>query len=408
MTMREKLAELKAEAEGLMGKIEEGDEKAIARGEELAGEIERAQKGMEAAERFSGILAGIGSAKKGAVEQARTLGEFAAKAMEGVERKGKFSASLGTFAKADPDPSTLPSTAGAASAAIADIQERVYEGPRRRLQIADLLGQESTTRSAVTYFVEGGVDGSVATVAENGKKPMIHLGEPTAVTEAVKKIAAVYKETDELLDDLPWLATSIDNRGVYLVQLFEEDQILNGDGKGNNLSGILTREGLLTEAVKTGEGNAADAIFRAMTAVANGSAFAADGIVMNPADYQELRLAKDGNSQYFGGGFFAGAYGNGSIAEQPPVWGLRTVVTPAIAKGTALVGAFAQGAAVIRRKGLTVEVANQNEDDFVSNRIAIRIEERLALAVRYPSAFAKVTLTAPASGNEGGGTKSSK
>ena len=61
-----------------------------------------------------------------------------------------------------------------------------------------------------------------------------------------------------------------------------------------------------------------------------------------------------------------------------------------------LVGAFQQGASVIRRKGLTVEVANQNEDDFVYNRIAIRIEERLALAVRYPKAFCKVTVAAAA------------
>ena len=82
--------------------------------------------------------------------------------------------------------------------------------------------------------------------------------------------------------------------------------------------------------------------------------------------------------------------------EQPPIWGLRTVVTPAIAAGTVLVGAFRQGGSVIRRNGLSVEIANQNEDDFVNNRIAIRIEERLALAVRYPKAFAKVTVAAAA------------
>ena len=71
-------------------------------------------------------------------------------------------------------------------------------------------------------------------------------------------------------------------------------------------------------------------------------------------------------------------------------------MTPAIAAGTVLVGAFTQGASVIRRQGLTVDVANQNEDDFTHNRIAVRIEERLALAVRYPKAFCKVTVAAAA------------
>ena len=193
----------------------------------------------------------------------------------------------------------------------------------------------------------------------------------------MKKIAAVLKESDELVDDLPWLASAINNRGIYLVQLEEENQLLNGTGSGTDLKGILKREGILTEQTAKGESNVADAIFRAMTKVSNESPFAPDGIVINPADYQTLRLAKDANSQYYGGGFFAGQYGAGGVMENPPIWGLRTVVTPAIDAGTVLVGAFGQGASVIRRSGLTVEVANQNEDDFKYNRIAIRIEERL-------------------------------
>ena len=45
---------------------------------------------------------------------------------------------------------------------------------------------------------------------------------------------------------------------------------------------------------------------------------------------------------------------------------------------------------------MTVEIANQNRDDFENNRVSIRIEERLALAVRYPAAFCKVDLAVPA------------
>lgn len=80
------------------------------------------------------------------------------------------------------------------------------------------------------------------------------------------------------------------------------------------------------------------------------------------------------------------------MTEQPPLWGLRTVITPSVAAGTCVVGAFKLGGSVIRKGGVTVNVANTNEDDFVKNLITILIEERLALAVRYPGAFDKIVV----------------
>ena len=396
MNLKDKLAALKKEAESIMPKVAEGDADAMKRAAELADEIEETEAAVKAADEFAAKVKTIGAIgekqPEGKVE-AKSLGEFAA---EGVRQRGiksgdRFSANLGTFS-GHKDATTMVSPSGIANA-LADVQERLYEGPRRRLTIADLLGQETTTRSAVTYFVESEtVNGAVSYVAEGAEKPLVSFGDPTVVTDKVMKIAAVLKESDEMVDDLPWLASAIDNRGIYLVQLKEEDEILNGTGSGTALDGILHRTGILTEQTASGESNVADAIFRATTKVSQSSPFTADGIVVNPTDYQTLRLAKDSNNQYYGGGFFQGQYGNGAVAEQPPIWGLRTVVTPAIAAGTVLVGAFQQGASVIRRQGLTVEVANQNEDDFVNNRIAIRIEERLALAVRY----CKVTVAAAA------------
>ena len=398
MNLKDKLAALKKEAESIMPKVEAGDADAMKRAAELADAIEQTESDIKSADEFAAKVKGIGTigAKKpeGATG-AKSLGEFVTEGMraKGIKYGERFSANLGTFeGKAAASPMVSPS---AVTSALADVQERLYEGPRQRLVVADLLGQETTTRSAVTYFVESStVNGDPAYVAEGAKKPLVSFGDPTAVTDKVMKIAAVLKESDEMVDDLPWLASSIQNRGIYLVRLMEEDEILNGTGSGTALDGILHRTGIQTDQTASGEANCADAIFRAMTKVQTGSPFTADGIVINPTDYQTLRLAKDANSQYYGGGFFSGQYGNGGVMENPPLWGLRTVVTPAIAQGTVLVGAFAQGASVIRRQGLTVEIANQNEDDFINNRIAIRIEERLALAVRYPAAFCKVTVAA--------------
>ena len=73
--------------------------------------------------------------------------------------------------------------------------------------------------------------------------------------------------------------------------------------------------------------------------------------------------------------------------QDPPLWGLKTVVTEAIAKGTALVGAFKLGGAVIRKGGLRAE-----SDDFTNDLITFRVRERLGLQVKYPKAFVSIAL----------------
>ena len=37
-----------------------------------------------------------------------------------------------------------------------------------------------------------------------------------------------------------------------------------------------------------------------------------------------------------------------------------------------------------------MEVSNSNEDDFIYNRVTVRIEERMVEAVRVPAAFSIV------------------
>jgi HK97 family phage major capsid protein len=76
------------------------------------------------------------------------------------------------------------------------------------------------------------------------------------------------------------------------------------------------------------------------------------------------------------------------------LWGKRVVVTEAMDAGTALVGAFGTAAQVFRRGGLTVEASNSHSDYFRKNLTAVRAEERLALAVYRPQAFATADVTA--------------
>ena len=359
---------------------------------ELAGKVER-QKGL------SDLTAGLTGAVEDVPEgrPAKSLGEHFVKSVgETIARQkseGRRVSAQSSEYKAATDVHITP---GPLAPALLQVDTNIVTGVRRRLTVADLLGSETISGTALTYFVEGALEaGDFGIVAENGQKPQLHFGDPVAVTEALKKIAAFIKESDELGEDLPFLKSAIDGRLLYQLGLFEENQLLNGSGTGTNIRGLLNRSGIQTIASASVDANA-DTLFRAITATALNSGLDADGIIITPAVYQALRLSKDANGQYFGGGFFTGQYGNGTIQEQPPLWGLRTVVTPAIAAGTTLVGAFAQSGSVIRKGGVAVEATNTNEDDFTNNRITIRAEERLLLAVRRPSGLVKVTLGAAA------------
>ena len=365
--------------------------------EEIVAELERSEKSAAVLERVSGLLDADTETPHddGGQKAAKTIGDFAAANLGGSLAKAK-----GTrfqFATPEYDAKAIGThvrPAGAMPAATV-VDTNVVTAPRRRLVIADLLATETISGAAITYFVEKGIkEGGFAGVGEDGQKPGIEYDEIEAVTEALGKVAGWIRESDEIIEDMPWLVSAINNRLLYDLGLAEENQLLNGDGSGSNLSGLLNRTGVQTETADDVPDNP-DAVFRATTKIQTNAGLEADGIVINPKDYERFRLARDENGQYYGGGFFSGAYGNGGVIEQPPLWGLRTVVTPAIAENTVLVGAFAVAGSVIRRGGVRIEATNSNEDDFIHDRVTIRAEERLGLAVRRPAGLVKVTLATP-------------
>lgn len=326
---------------------------------------------------------------------ARTPGEHFVKSVGGqLTNARRFHAEAEFDAKAAADTQVTGNPDGTFEPWLTDVDKSIQHNKRERLVIADLMGSGRISGQAITYFVENAnpFEGEFGMVAQGGAKPKVHVADPTTVTDLVRKIAAYDKYTDELLEDLSFWVGEINGRLLYELAVKEEDQLLNGDGTGNNLEGLLNRTGLQSEA-STGEGDDPDAIFRAITKVSLATNYRADALVINPSDYQNLRLRKDANEQYYGGGFFAGQYNAGGIMQDPPVWGLRTVVTNAVAVGAPVVGNFRQGATVYRKGGVRVESTNSHDDDFTNNLVTTRVEERLALAVRQPAAFVKVDLS---------------
>lgn len=363
--------------------------------EKLDKDIARDAKSADLFARVASIAPGSDGEKAAdrGEETARTLGEHFVKAVgqEGLTRvKSQSNATI----------SAPEFKAASDTHVVGDAYDRILttHDPNpvreyRRPLITDVLGTGSIGSStSVTYELEGGVEGGFTTVAEGGQKPQFHFTPGETRTDSLKKIAGFIKYTDEMAEDLPFVVSEINNRGLYMLSMTEENQLLNGDGTGSNVLGMLKRDGLGVETAEDNTDNA-DAVFRATTQVQNVTGLTADAILIHPTDYQTFRLAKDGNQQYYGGGFFSGQYGNGGIVSQPPLWGLNTIVTSAVEAGTVVVGAFKAATTVYRKGGVRVESTNSHASDFTNNLITTRIEERIALAVRIPAAIVKVTLS---------------
>jgi HK97 family phage major capsid protein len=264
-----------------------------------------------------------------------------------------------------------------------DVQPGILPLLFRRLTIADLIPQGETSAITVRYLSESSFTNAAATVAEAGTKPESALVF-TQTDEPVRKIAHILPVTEEMLDDVPAIRDYINGRLVLGVQLTDEVQLLSGSGTPPDLTGILNRAGLQTAQAR-GTDNNPDAIYKQVINIATNAFITADSVVINPLNWQTIRLSKDSQGQYYGGGPFAqGPFG-------PELWGLRVVVTPAITANTALVGAFGQAAQIFRRGGMTLAASNSHNDFFYRNQVALRAEERLALAVYRPAGFGTVT-----------------
>lgn len=257
--------------------------------------------------------------------------------------------------------------------------------PQRRMTVRDLLMPGRTDSPLITYMRETGFTNNAAPVAEGTRKPESDI-TMDMVSKGITKLAHFIKITTEALADVPMLRSIVDGRLRYGLALREEAQLLLGSGAGNNLHGVYTQASAFV--VPTGATAGTTAIDRLRLALLQSelAEYPADGLVLNPIDWANIEMQKDGNGQYL--------IGNPQGTLAPTLWNRPVVTTQAMTVGQFLAGAFGMGAQIFDREDATVTVATENEDDFVNNLVTILIEERLGLAVYRPEAFIKGAIAA--------------
>ena len=274
--------------------------------------------------------------------------------------------------------------------------------PTRTKRVRDLFPARTTTAAVIEYFRMLGFT-TPGTTAVNNAGPVAErsggafAAKPQSSFQFVGEQAPVRTLAHweaahrNVLADEPQLRSIIDNELLYGLRLQEDYQILQGDGTGENLKGILETTGIQTYdwsdgATEPVADTKADAIRRAAT-LALLAYYEPTGVVLNPQDWEDIELTKDANGQYLIAVSVA-------MGGEPKLWRVPVVDTPAMPVGQALIGAFGTGAQLYDREQASIRISEQHADFFVRNAIVILAEQRLALAVKRPESFVSVTFDA--------------
>jgi len=273
----------------------------------------------------------------------------------------------------------------------------------RELTVADLVTQGNTQSDTVEYVrvtsktnnaaataeattaaagaISGASPGPYTVATPSGTKPESAMALEI-VSTAVKTIAHWIPITKRAAADAGQVRTLIDNFLLYGLAEELEDQILNGDGTGENFTGILQSSPLTVGSA----GTDIDAIVDAIAAVRTTGRRKPNALVIHPSDWYSTGFltAKDTQGNYLIGDPRA------SVDQLNSLWGLRVVVTEAMTQNTALVGDFRQ-AVLWKREAPSILVSDQHADFFTRNLLAVLAERRDAFGVLDPQAFCTVT-----------------
>lgn len=262
---------------------------------------------------------------------------------------------------------------------------------QRPLMLRDLITPGRTTSDTVEYVRVTGFTNAAAPVPEatttsNGTKPESAL-TTAKVTTPVKTVAHWIPVTKRALSDAAQIRTLIDSFLEYGLEEELEDQIVSGDGLGENFEGLTTVSGTQSQAW---DSNLFTTTRKAKTKVRTVGRSVPTAYLLNPTDVESMDLLQDNEARYYRGGpmgTVGGAFGTA------PLWDLPVIESEAVPAGTGWVGDFRK-AILWDREQSAITMSDSHANFFIQNLVAILAEMRAAFGVIQPSAFVEIDLTA--------------
>jgi hypothetical protein len=268
-------------------------------------------------------------------------------------------------------------------------------------RVRDLFPSERTNASMLYGIRQTGFTNNARTVAERRAANGVDAptGGPTDVyglkprsdmaidveTYPIATIAHIMYVHKNTLADEPRIRGLIDRDMIDGVKMAEDEQILWGDGVGENLTGLMNTDGVQEYTGLAKDRKSAQIRRSATRAIL--AYFQPTGVVMHPFDWEDIELETDNNGAYTVAVSVA-------VGGEKRVWRLAVTDTPAMTQGHALIGAFGTGAKLYDREEVNIEVSTENRDLFERNAYTLRAEERVGLVVDRPESFVHLDFTA--------------
>jgi HK97 family phage major capsid protein len=262
----------------------------------------------------------------------------------------------------------------------------VFGLPSQPPFVFQLLRQIPIDTAYVSNWQEGG---TYETVADVGAEDSLVPG-PTSWTMSdenlrVRTIYSLARASEELLSDLPMFSGFVDQRLIQSALQRLDSEIINGNGSGNHLKGILASS---PTVLAKGALSRSDALLTALSRVRSIGFGSPSGIVMNHADALALATDKASTS----GNYSAGAPGQYTDRARPiyEFGGAPVMQTSAIASGNVLVGDWS-GAILFMRRNVRVETSFTDADNWQKGVITLKGSLRAVLLCHTPTKFVSIT-----------------
>jgi len=273
-------------------------------------------------------------------------------------------------------------------------QNEIIFNPFQRLHIRQLIPGTALTTESLVYPKLTTKEGTPAIQTEGARKAQVDY-DFAVVTESPVTIASFARVTKQMLRAMPQLSAFIQTQMIEDLLIIEDAELLNGPGGSNRLNGIRTQASAYTPTVGTIAASAgADVYNRLINAIAQLKQlnYQPNGILLNTLDFSELLQTKTSAGEYTYPFLTVNAATNSINIYGVPVIESTSASLPV---GNFVVGDWNR-ANFLTRESLTVDISYDDATNFTDNKVTLRVEESVGLAVYHPQAFLKGTTVAPA------------
>lgn len=277
----------------------------------------------------------------------------------------------------------------------------VGKEPHRQIFMSQLFKNVTMTENyngaSVSYVDQDTLNRNAENVAECVAPTGSDITWVESKTD-IKKIADTLKVCKDALENYQFMEAEVDQFLMENMLLKLDEQLLLGDGVGNNLTGVdAVAQTWSVAAGSPIEGLALqikfptifDVITTGMTQITNSGGgskafYSPNAILMNPTDVRKLSLEKDENGQYL--------IPNHLSSNGIQIEGIPVISSPLVAVNTLYIGDFTKGTIYTLRE-IEMEMANQHESDFTADLLTLKATLRKALVIKnqHANAFLKVT-----------------